>query len=193
MTSPIVKPLGENESPGALSSMKFKSEARNDLSRTEHLDQIGDATANRDQNQNLSGLMSNTMEQATRPNQNNSLGNAIVGGDQISDNQNVQQPMSNSLVDNQFNSSVLGPENVGNGLLNQTDNQIVDNPANISQDDKQIASAGEGSKKDDLNQSATPNLAANTTQLEPNANDNHLQKTGIIGRKNPKLEGLGNQ
>ena len=60
MTSPITKPLGENESPGALSSMKFKSEARNDLSRTEHLDQI--ANANGSRNQNLSGVMSNTME-----------------------------------------------------------------------------------------------------------------------------------
>ena len=61
--------------------MKFKSENAINISKTEHLENNNGSANN--QIQNLSGEYSNTMEGATRPNQNNSLGGAMV--DKVSD------------------------------------------------------------------------------------------------------------
>jgi len=61
LASPVKKPVGENESPGPLSSMKFGSEIRAEhLSNTEQLD--ANNTSN-NQYQNLSGIFSRTIEQ----------------------------------------------------------------------------------------------------------------------------------
>lgn len=102
--------------------------------------------------------------------------------------------MNNITEQQQINTSMIGADAIGNGILNQTDGSLKPAlGANNNLSPEGLGHMRQGSETVNLNQSQgiskSPNINSSVHDISQDAA--HLAKTGIIGRNNPKLQNLG--